>query len=448
MPLMDTRVTRVRLFGLVRCLPYVIVGLAALFYVYEFFLRVVLSTISHELMFALNVDAAGLGVVSAGFYYAYTIMQIPAGLLCDRFGPKRLLTLAVGLCCLAAYLFSTTSSALVAFLSRFLIGFSSSFAFVGPLALAARWFDSKRFALIAGLIQLMGCLGAIVGETPVAILTARYGWRQVVVWSAFFGVILAVLFALILRNGPKRSVNSKPGLDAPPSQNGLQAEWRRLKTVCASPQTWWVACVAFACWGPIVVFAELWGVTFFMELQHINATQATSEILWIWLGIGLGSPLMGWWSNRIFSRRLPLLICYSLALFSTVWIVYLPVPSIWFMDGLMFFLGFSAAAQPVTFGLVGDNNPPEVVGTAVGFNNMAVISGGVILQPLVGYVLRYFWDGTFVDNVPFYTVESFEYAFVMMPLCAVLGLVVTLFFIKETHCKEKEELVTLPEVKQ
>ncbi|MDQ2995177.1 MAG: MFS transporter, partial [Pseudomonadota bacterium] len=152
-----------------RCIqPYLIVGLAGFYYIYEFYLRVMPSAITHELMRSFSIEASGLGLLSSLFFFGYAPMQIPAGLLFDRFGPRVLLTISVFLCGAGALVFGMTDSFTVACIARWVIGFASSFAFVGSLLLASRWIDAKYYAMIAGLVQFMGSFGAIAGEWPIA----------------------------------------------------------------------------------------------------------------------------------------------------------------------------------------------------------------------------------------------------------------------------------------
>ena len=145
------------------------VGLGTTFYVYEFFIRVIPSVISVELMHDFSLNASVLGLLSSGFYYAYTFMQIPAGLLCDRYGPKILLVIGLGLCGVATLFFGLTESSLMIGVCRTAAGAASAFAFICPLVLTTHWFPSRYFALVTGIIQTMGYLGPIFGGRPLAI---------------------------------------------------------------------------------------------------------------------------------------------------------------------------------------------------------------------------------------------------------------------------------------
>ena len=239
----------------------------------------------------------------------------------------------------------------------------------------------------------------------------------------------------MVRNSPEDTRGKIKAPKIPDHQ--VHNEWTRLRTICKHPQTWWIAVAGFACWAPISTFATLWGIPFLMTVYHTTATIAAHGVTFVWIGISIGGPLMGWWSGKIHSRRIPLLVAAVTALIASLGIIYLPKPNWWIMDTLLFFFGVAAAAQAVTFGLVKDIHPSSVVGTAMGFNNMAVVLGGVILQPLIGIILHAVWQGNALHGAPIYLVSSYQKAFVLIPLCAVIGLINILFFVKETHCQHQ-----------
>ncbi len=156
--------------------PWIVCGLAALFYTYEYVLRITPSVMTHELMMSFGISAAALGNLSAFYYYAFTPMQMPVGVLMDRFGPRRLLILACLACALGSALFVCQTFYWAA-LGRFLVGFGSAFAFVGVLKLAAMWHAPDKFALISGLCTCLGMLGGWFGDNVLSPSVGFFGWR-------------------------------------------------------------------------------------------------------------------------------------------------------------------------------------------------------------------------------------------------------------------------------
>lgn len=407
--------------------------LAAMFYMYEFVLQVSTSVMTNELMRDLGLNAASVGMVSAAYFLAYTPMQLPAGLLYDRFGPRALITIAILICACGALFFGLTTNAFMASSGRFFMGIGSAFSFIGALLLVSRWFPPQHFALIAGLVQLMSSVGAITGQGPLAIAIDHWGWRYSIMALSVIGVLLAVLVWLVVRNSPNETKTTQK-ISAPKI-----SELQRLQQVCGNKQTWLVALYSFLIWAPITVFTELWGVPFLASAYGISKPAASAACAMTWLGIGLGSPLIGWWSDHIGKRCMPLSVCAAAGIFSISIIAYIPHLPTTLLYIMLFTFGFAAAGQSLAFGLVKDNNHPQVTGTAIGFNNMAVVAGGVLFQPIASFLVEFHWSGTMSGNAPIYSATDYQASFFILPICYLAALIVSTKFLRETHCVHQHE---------
>jgi MFS family permease len=412
-------------------LAIIVCLLGACFYAYEFMLQVSPSVIADKLMHDLHIGAAGLGVVSAFYYYAYTPMQIPAGMLYDRFGPRLLMSIAILVCATGALFFSFTTSAVVAAIGRFLMGIGSAFSFTGALILVSRWFAAKYFAFLAGFVQLMSAVGAICGEVVLAKVIEQLGWRHTLLGLASIGAILALAVCLIIRNWPSKAAE-QAALAAAPAQASVL---KSLQQVIGNVQTWWVALFAFTSWVPMTVFAALWGVPYLVVQYGISVTQASTACAMMWLGVAFACPFIGWWSDYLSKRNLPLIVCAATGFISALLAIYVPNVPFGLMCALLFCLGASAAGQSLAFAIVRDNSSPLQVGTALGFNNMAVVASGALFQPLVGFLLHWRWNGAIVAGVPSYQISDYRFAMLVLPIAALAGLLISKFCLKETHCK-------------
>lgn len=409
-----------------RLAAYSIFFLAASFYLYEFILQVAPSVMAQPMMQTFQVSAEGFGVISAFYFYAYAPMQLPAGLLFDRYGPRKLMTAALLLCAFGSFFFASTDSVVTASIGRFLIGIGSAFSFIGVLVLLSRWFPPQHFAILAGIAQLMSSVGAMFGEAPLAALIDLVGWRQASFILAGVGVFLALLLWSFIRDYPHQPTQSLP-------TRSFREEWKRLLEVCRHSYTWLTGAYAFSIWTPIAVFAALWGVPYLQEKYDISVVVASSLCSMIWLGIGIGSPLLGWVSDRFTSRRLALAISSVFGLLATLILLYVPGVSLSWMYLVLFMLGFGAGGQTVSFAVVTDNNPTHLVGTASGFNNLSVLIGGAIFQPLVGVILHRSTEWRLVNDIPVYTVASYQKALLVMPCCYLASLILAIWLIKESY---------------
>lgn len=412
-------------------LPYFICTLASLFYVYDFVIQILPGTIFHDLMKQYNIGAAGLGLLSSFFFQGYMLMQIPCGLLYDRYGPHRLLTLMCFIASAATFLFLATPYFSVAAGSRFFMGVGSAFAYIGALVLALRWLPPKYYALTAGLVQLMGSIGAMMGEAPVAHFAEKHGPFFVTMSISFVGFILTILLFLFIRDYP-------PGSHDRFKQDDTASVLSYLKCVIKIPQNWAAALCGFSIWAPISVFAGLWAIPFLKDLYHISNTSAAGLASFLWLGVGLGGPVFGWLSSHLRSRRIPLIIGTASGVAVSLVILYVPNISIDFIPILLFIFGAAGSAQAVTFGVVQDNNLPHYSGTAAGFNNMAIVTGGVLLQPIVGILLRWKLEGEMSSQIYNYSLTDYRFALAVLPICFLISFLTALFLIRETHCQPQK----------
>jgi MFS family permease len=405
---------------------YFIFFLAASFYLYEFILQVAPSVMAESMMKTFGVTGQGFGVISAFYFYAYAPTQLPAGVLFDRYGPRKLMTFAIALCAFGSAFFASTDSVLTACIGRFMIGVGSAFSFIGVLVLISRWFPPYYFAILAGVAQLMSSVGAMFGEMPLAAFIDLVGWRNASFLLSGIGFVLAILFWLFIRDFPHQQTQSIP-------DHYLRDEWKRLVAVCKHGYTWIIGGYAFAIWTPIAVFAALWGVPFLQEKYQVSVVAASGLCSMIWLGIGIGSPLLGWVSDRLESRRIALMISAVLGLVATLMILYMDSLSYYMAYAVLFVLGLGAGGQTVSFAVVKENNTPELVGTASGFNNLSALIGGAIFQPLVGYILQQTGTWRIENGVHVYNVASYQTALLVMPLCFLASLIISAFILKESH---------------
>lgn len=407
-------------------------GLGASFFCAEYFARLAPSVMVKQLMKAFQVDALGLGTLSAFFYIAYLVMQLPVGMLIDRYGAHRLLCLSALVCGLSCFLLGFSDSLWMAELSRFMIGFGAAFAFVGTLKLASIWFPPERFGLLAGSTQAIGMLGAAVGEGPVALTVSVIGWRATMHWMGLILIILALLIGLFVKGHPKQKL-AQPDYQL----TSLQSMWQGLILVLKNPQTWWVSLFAALIYAPTGSFAELWGVTYLETVDHLSHHVAAEAIGMIFLGWGLGGPLSGWISDRLGLRK-PNLYCSAIASLCFLSIVlYVPGLPTLAIFACLFLYGVSNTGLVTAYALSGEINQQSVSGISMAFTNMSSVLLGTLIQPFVGGLLNLNWQGVMLEGVKVYSVSAYQYAMCVMPITLILAFFVS-FKVKETYCHRVE----------
>jgi len=381
----------------------------SLFFFYAWILRVSPSVMVDELMRDFAVGGAIVGNLSALYFYGYAGMQIPVGLLLDRFGPRRLMTGAAGLVAVACLLFAWSEGLAGASITRFLIGAGCAFSLVGAMAVAGQWFPRERFALLAGLAMMFGMVGGVFGQGPLRIAVNATDWRTTMASVGFIGFALMIASWAFVRDRRRGS-------------GGVGAVLSGLRQVAANRQTWLNAVAGLGSTGPLLAFAGLWGVPYLQAVHAVDRVTAGSVTSVTFIGWGVGAPLIGWLSDRMGNRRVPLIAGLTLSAVSLAAVLYVPGIPLWGVGILCFARGFGGSAQIVCFALVREHNPWQLSGTAIGMVNALVTGAGALFQPLVGWLLDLAWDGVLVDGARVYAIGAYHVAFSVLVAGCVIGI--------------------------
>jgi len=371
-----------------------------------------------DLMKEFSVGAAILGYLSATYLYIYAALQIPLGLVVDKYGLRGVVAGACALCGIGSIIFSLADSLYLAYLGRGLVGAGAAFSFVGALNMAARWFPS-RFALLGGWAQMMGSAGGFVGQAPLSLAVATFGWRSCNLSLGIAGLFLAVLLLFTVKD-PKEDQASEDNFSI----------WLGLKNVCANKQTWLATLAAAGLTSALLAFGGLWGVPYLMKARAIDKPDAASFISIIFVGWAIGAPFFGWLSDRIRRRRILLQWGTCGAALTTGTTILVPTLSTTLVIVVLFLQGFFSASMILGFALAKDNNPPESSGVALGLINTFVVGSGAILQPLVGVLLDYRWTGEMFDGVRVFNLVDFQVSMLILPFVCLISFA-SAFYIRE-----------------
>lgn len=402
--------------------------LGTLFFGYAFTQRVAPSVMTGELMRDLSVGGAALGGLSAFYFYTYAGIQLPVGVLLDRFGPRKLLSAALVLCAFASVGFAWSETVLGASIGRGLIGGTVAFGFVGTLTIATYWFPPARFAMLSGIVLAVGMVGAMAGQAPLRILVEQFGWRDTMVALGVAGALLGVLLFLIVPNRPRSQAAHTAG------RHPLAG----LRDVAANPQSWLCAMIGFGPTGTLLAFSGLWAVPWLSTVRGFPVSEAAGIASVVFLGWAVGAPLLGWVSDHIGRRKPVILAGLTLSLAALCVIIFSGITNTWVLITLFFVNGIGSCAMVVCFGAVRELNRRENSATALGLMNMFVVGSGAILQPLIGWLLDLNWSGDMLDGARLYDASAYAVGFTTLVAANVLGLVCG-FGLRETYCRPVEE---------
>ena len=397
---------------------------ASSFYLYEFLARVFPAAITTQITQQFHLSPISLSMLASAFFLGYAPMQIPSGLLIDRFGEIKCLLIGFFICALSSALFVSTDHYSLAYISRLLIGISASVAFIGAIKVINRLIPSAYFAMSVGLLQCLGCLGAIIGESPIASLSLHYGWQRTGYMISIFGIILTCLLLL----STTKYQRHKPA-------HSKAFGKKTLAKLFSQSQLWWITLFNLFIWAPISIFAAFWGIPFLKVLTHTTTFHAANLVAFIWIGTAIGGPILGYMSYKLQSRKKPMIIASLLGIVSASCIIYFHFQSDSILIIALFLFGVGSSAQGISFALLSDTQATHHLATTSGVVNMGTVMGGVLLQPLVGMMLSSIIGNNFAHLPNNILTHGYQVSLSVVPMCFFAAFTIISFCIKETHPK-------------
>ena len=408
--------------------PWLFWLVSALMFGYGHLTRVAPGGMVDALMRDFAVGAAALGNMTAMYWYAYSIFQIPGGFLLDRFGPSRIIAVSALLCAGGGILFAYAPSVDAASAGRFITGAGCASLYACAIKIAHASFDSRRFALLGGATILIGMFGASLGQIPVATLIEFDGWRPVMFWVALAVLPLGAMIFL-----GRRSPRQAPDGEVLRSRQlfALMGEAARMR------QYWIVTLYTMTIAAPAISF-PVWGVAYYMQVLGYARPEAAIFTTVALLAWAFGSLSLGWLIGRLRRRKIVTLCASTVSILG--WALFIAFPGIPVAGHyiVMLLVGASAGGIVVGFVLIANICPPRAVGTATSISNTLVMLVSAAILLIMGFVLDLLWNGDIVDGVRIYSPFAFRMAYLAMPAASVAALLAALA-IREAPRREKKE---------
>ena len=354
---------------------------AAFFVTYQMAFQSSLAAMQVDLKADLNLDTNDLGLISAAFFLSYAAMQIPAGLILDRFRPACLLPAAVIATGLCGLLLAFAEGPTLALVSRLLMGAAAAFAFPGAAIVARARIAPAYLALALGLTEGSIGTGAIIGQTGVTSVLSFISWRWVIALAALMSFPLAAFVWLTVRQKcAPTPICQQEAQKAVPFSTALKQVLRR-------GHVWRMGLIYALLAGVVFGLGGLWNLPL-QEAFGRNQTEAAELTSWMFLGLAIGCPLFGLLADRTgWGRSLLLIGCLSTS--AILWpIIFVSTPWPWLLVvGCFFCLGLSVSASGLTFPLACTGVSPHLAGTTVAVVNCLGLLGAAIFLYLPGSIM-------------------------------------------------------------
>lgn len=396
-------------------------------YIVVFFHRMAAGVVKDDLFQSFNISATTFANLGATYFYAYMLMQIPAGILADTLGARKTVTAGTLLAGVGSILFGFAPTVAVAFLGRLLVGMGVSVVFVCILKILSVWFRPEEFSTMSGITSFIGNMGGLLAQTPLALMVAVFTWRNTFMAIGLASILIAVLCYLIIRDYPadmqpqdNSAVSQRKKAPKPSAKTFLQ--------VITNKHTWPGFFLFAGFFGAYIAFSGTWGVSYMMDVYGLSKSNAANYPMAATLGLMVGSILIGVISDRSKSRKKPMIVfglCY-LATWAILVFSNGGKPPIEILYPLLFAMGFFCATFILTFAVAKEVNNPETAGVSTATVNTGGFLGAALLPALMGMYL----DSA--GTLP--AVTLYQNAFMYCLIAAVIA-TISIFLIKETGCR-------------
>jgi sugar phosphate permease len=388
--------------------------------------------ISDQLMKDFNVTASTIGLMTSIQFLAYAGLQIPIGILADRFGPNLFLIAGALLNGLGTLLYSLAPNEFILFLARLLVGMGDATIWVNLVLILSQWFKVKEFIGLLGIAGMAGSLGFLMATVPFSAWIDLSGWR-----TPFFsvGIILClcgILLYMVLIKKPKQmamddSLSKKPSVKREHKREKTLVMLRRL---FSERQAWATFFCHFGVVGTYVGFIGSWAVPYGMHVYGMTRSDSSQLIMMGLFGAIIGAPLTSWISSRLESIKRPYIAVHMIVFLS--WIAFLLFngkPPYFMLVILFLIIGYGNGASALTFAVVRQSFSMKEVGVVSGFANTGGFLSAVLLPSIFGKVLDHFHSsGSSV---------GYHYGFIIPVIFSLIGLIGGIL-IKEQGLEEKQ----------
>lgn len=390
--------------------------LAALYYFYQYALRSAPSVMMPQLSEAFGVDALGMASIAGMFYYGYSPFSLVAGAAIDRFGARKVIPIGAALVGAGSLAFSS-GDAVVASIGRFLQGAGGVFALVGAIYIATTRFPAAYAASLIGATQMFGMAGGTAGQFVVGpIIDGGLPWNRFWFLAGLAGFAISVVLFLLL---PKEEGRQS-------DDGGFPAVIAGLRVVFSNPQSILCGIIAGLLFVPTTIFDMTWGVQFLQQgrgREFEDAVRIAASVPFGWM---IGSPLLGYVSDRI-GRRKPVILGGTFVLMCVMaWALFATGDRIFSGAAVGIVMGIASGAAMLPTTVIKEANPPHLGGTATGVVTFINFTFSALLGPVFG---RLMIGATPIDGKM--TLEHYQATFAPM-LAGLLVAMVLAVFLRET----------------
>ncbi|MBL7481647.1 MFS transporter [Legionella bononiensis] len=383
--------------------------ISTLFVIYAFCLNTAGAVFSESIKSALHLSDMGVSFAAGSFILGFACMQIPAGYLLDRYNARFIVSSALFLVASGNVAISFSTNIYTYCLANLIQGMGASFDFIAASILVAQWFPRNMFPILTGLIETLAFIASGLIHYFLMIKLQTYSWNQIYQYFSIYGYCLFALALFWVKTPEDFQFASKISLKG------------SLTIVCKNGQIWLCAFSAATSFGILLAYGGLW----YLPIQEYYSVNSSTAVLiggMVFFGVGVGTPLLGWISNRIKSRKLVLHLTLVMGTMGLLMAVYLPhyrINNYYIIEAVSFFTGFMLSGSMLIYTMVSEMSSNSTRGIAISITNSSVF----LFNTLLLFVPYFFITK---ESPHFYTFLW------VLPFCAIVSIMLS-YFIKETY---------------
>ncbi len=399
-------------------LKWIVFGAVLLTYLLMSSQRTAPGLITEQIMIDFKITAITIGLLISIQFFVYTTLQMPMGILADRYGPNFLLIGGAMFTGIGTIIYSLSTHESVLFFARILTGVGDATVWVSVVLILSRWFTGKEFTRLIGIASMMGNMGYLIATVPFSALIDYIGWRPAFLLAGLLICICSVFLYIILIRKAKHTLFEIKDIQRVNT-------WLILRQLFSQRSTWALFFCHFGVVGSFVGFISSWGVSFGMNVYEMSRSEA-SQLMMIGLaGALIGSPLASWIASRLNTIKKPYIVFHMVLLSSwSVFLIFHGSPPLYLTMILFFIIGLAYGSNTLTFAIVRHSFPMKQAGIVSGYANTGGFLGAILLPSILGKILDHF------EVISGSITEGYFYGFITPVIFSIIGLI-GVFFINE-----------------
>ncbi|ABK90512.1 MFS transporter [Francisella tularensis subsp. novicida] len=418
----------------IRGYAWIIIILSSFLLFDKYVMQVFPSLITDDMMSNFGTNATQTGALGSAFFWSIIICQLfLAGPIIDKFGFRLISPISITISATGVILFvvaANLGSLSMAYIARITTGLGVSFATISYLKAVSVWFEPRKFAFAASFLATAAMIGALCAQAPLAYLITICGdWKMAMLLFSVASLLIAVVYYIVVRDfNPKQPEASSP--------NNQLKTLDALKEVIKNKNNWLLTFYVGLSFTAVDAFAGFWGNAYFREAYHISREEAASIISMIFIGMAIGSPIIGKLSEILDSRKGVMIFFHIIGTIALSFVLLTKTSST-ISAILLFIFGLCLGIYMLSFAIGNRINPIIITATVAAFINTGEPILGAIFDPLIGYFLDWSWTGKYINkagevvsqytssaDIKYFELESYHFAFTTLVASMIASLVI------------------------